>query len=378
MDSWPELTLRDLCAKGRCDIKTGPFGTMLKAAEYVSEGVPLISTREIGHGGFRISSSTPRVGEATLERLPQFRLREGDVVFARKGGVERNCYVSSTEDGWFLGSDALRIRVGEDVCGRFLAYHVASPFIRRWLVQQAGGSTMASLNQEILERIPVPLPPSDEQRRIAGVLEAFDDLIETNRRLADAIAALVASTYEVELAYTANRVHLSDVSRHLPGKYLPKKTYEAGGPYPVYGSNSVMGSYTSYLYAGPLTVMARIGSNCGALRLSESSAWINNNASAIKAIDPRMQVRLHEALRRVEMDNHRAGTGQPFIRTESLMGERIPWPTKPSPWDAASGDLVEAAAALEEESGDLIRQRDELLPLLISGKVRVSEVEGVA
>lgn len=123
--------------------------------------------------------------------------------------------------------------------------------------------------------------------------------------------------------------------------------------------------------------MARIGSNCGALRLSESSAWINNNASAIKAIDPRMQVRLHEALRRVEMDNHRAGTGQPFIRTESLMGERIPWPTKPSPWDAASGDLVEAAAALEEESGDLIRQRDELLPLLISGKVRVSEVEGV-
>lgn len=259
---------------------------------------------------------------------------------------------------------------------RFLFYFVSTfDFDGNGLIT---GSGQPKLNAANLGCVPVPKLPLAEQQRIARVLGAFDDLIETNRRLADAIAALVASTYEVELASTANRVHLSDVSRHLPGKYLPKKTYEAGGPYPVYGSNSVMGSYTSYLYAGPLTVMARIGSNCGALRLSESSAWINNNASAIKAIDPRMQVRLHEALRRVEMDNHRAGTGQPFIRTESLMGERIPWPTKPSPWDAASGDLVEVAAALEEESGDLIRQRDELLPLLMSGKVRVSEVEGVA
>ncbi len=41
---------------------------------------------------------------------------------------------------------------------------------------------MASLNQEIVRRILVPLPPLPIQRRIASILSAYDDLIENNTR----------------------------------------------------------------------------------------------------------------------------------------------------------------------------------------------------
>jgi type I restriction enzyme S subunit len=37
-------------------IKTGPFGTLLKASEYSgTEGVPLISVGEVGAGAFKIN-----------------------------------------------------------------------------------------------------------------------------------------------------------------------------------------------------------------------------------------------------------------------------------------------------------------------------------
>lgn len=357
------------------EVFDGPHATPRK----VDQGPWYLNIASLKNGRLDLSESAHIHADDVAKWTARVKPKRGDTLFSYETRLGESAFWDRNDEA-VLGRRMGLLRPREDkVDPRFLAYaYLSDQFQEAIRIGTLHGATVNRIPVGDLPNWEIMVPSLPEQRRIAGVLGAFDDLIETNRRLADAIAALVASTYEVELASTANRVHLSDVSRHLPGKYLPKKTYEAGGPYPVYGSNSVMGSYTSYLYAGPLTVMARIGSNCGALRLSESSAWINNNASAIKAIDPRMQVRLHEALRRVEMDNHRAGTGQPFIRTESLMGERIPWPTKPSPWDAASGDLVEVAAALEEESGDLIRQRDELLPLLMSGKVRVSEVEGVA
>ena len=48
---------------------------------------------------------------------------------------------------------------------------------------------MASLNQGIISRIPVPDPPIDEQVAIAAILSALDDKIELNRRMNETLEA---------------------------------------------------------------------------------------------------------------------------------------------------------------------------------------------
>nr|WP_286268543.1 restriction endonuclease subunit S [Brooklawnia sp. SH051] len=365
---------------------------MLKAAEYVSEGVPLISTGEIGHGEFRISSSTPRVGEATLERLPQFRLREGDVVFARKGGVERNCYVSSTEDGWFLGSDALRIRVGEDVCGRFLAYHVASPFIRRWLVQQAGGSTMASLNQEILERIPVSLPPSDEQRRIADVLGAFDDLIRTDRRLAEQLDALRRTWVSGALAASSVTTSLNEVASFVNGRNFTNGADGTGRPVirtPEVRSGPGGNTVWSSVAVADDGRIARVGDILfvwsGSLMVNR---WIYTdglvNQHVFKVIPNQVPDWYVFALIEAQLPwfvslAKDKATTMGHIQRANL---DVPMTGLNPDTIARLGPAIEpiwsAALELRLEAQELARQRDELLPLLMSGRVRVSEVEGVA
>jgi type I restriction enzyme S subunit len=55
------------------NIKTGPFGTSLKAAEYYAvEGVPLVSVRDIGEGKLTFDEHTPLVPSTVVRRMPEY------------------------------------------------------------------------------------------------------------------------------------------------------------------------------------------------------------------------------------------------------------------------------------------------------------------
>jgi type I restriction enzyme S subunit len=196
-----QTTVGELLKREGGSIKTGPFGTALKASEYSLDGVPLISVREIGHGSFHIDSKTPRVSEQTTSRLPDYLLEEGDIVFARKGGIERCALVKREQAGWFLGSDGIRLRAPKSCDARFLAYSFQTRAIKDWLIQHSTGSTMASLNQATIARLPIDLPSLQEQSKISAVLETFDNRVallrETNTTL-EAIAQALFKSWFVD------------------------------------------------------------------------------------------------------------------------------------------------------------------------------------
>lgn len=189
-------TIGALLAKHGGSVKTGPFGTALKAKEYSKDGVHLISVGEIGYGTFRISDSTPRVPKEVVERLPEYLLQINDIVFGRKGGVDRSAIVKAEQAGWFLGSDGIRLRLPNTCDASFIAYQLQSLSSRDWIIQHATGTTMASLNQEVIGRIPIVLPPIDEQRRIAHILGALDDKIKLNRQLNATLEQLARSLFQ--------------------------------------------------------------------------------------------------------------------------------------------------------------------------------------
>lgn len=191
-----KCTVAELIAQEGGSVKTGPFGTTLKASEYAIEGVPLISVREIIRGGFHVDAKTPRISSKTIERLPEYLLREDDIVFARKGSVDRCARVGKAQVGWFLGSDGIRLRPPKTVDARFLAYSFQSQSASDWLLQQATGSTMASLNQGILLRFPLDLPPLAEQQNISQLLGALDDRIDLLRQTNATLEAIAQALFK--------------------------------------------------------------------------------------------------------------------------------------------------------------------------------------
>jgi type I restriction enzyme S subunit len=193
---WETTTVGALLGRDGGSVKTGPFGTVLKSAEYSTDGVPLISVGEVGYGSLEVRPSTPRAPREVVERLPEYLLESGDIVFGRKGAVDRSAHVRAEQAGWFLGSDGIRLRLPSTCDSRFVAYHLQSPSTRSWLIQHATGSTMPSLNQNTIERIPIALPPIQEQRRIAGILGALDDKIELNRRTSQTLESMARALFK--------------------------------------------------------------------------------------------------------------------------------------------------------------------------------------
>jgi type I restriction enzyme S subunit len=183
MSKWMSCTVQELVDRGEAEVKTGPFGTQLHASDYVDSGIPVINVRNIGFGSIR-PEKLEYISEETAQRLSTHLLKTKDIVFGRKGAVERHVFIQTGQDRWFQGSDCLRLRVtGSSVDPRYVSYSFLSEDHKSWMMNQCShGATMASLNQDIVKRIPLQLPPLETQRKIASILSAYDDLIENNTR----------------------------------------------------------------------------------------------------------------------------------------------------------------------------------------------------
>jgi len=190
-------TIRDLVENGDVAIKTGPFGTQLKASEYVSQGTPVLNVRNLGFSTVN-TDKLEMVSDETLERLSAHKLKTGDIVFGRKGAVERHAYISSNENGWMQGSDCIRLRVlNEKINPRYLSYYFLTKQHKAFMVSMCShGTTMASLNQKIIEKIIFPMPDRAIQDKIVAILFALDERISTNQKINENLEQQAKALYQ--------------------------------------------------------------------------------------------------------------------------------------------------------------------------------------
>src|SRR5262249_5326051 len=187
----------ELCRSGGGDIQTGPFGSQLHASDYVSNGIPSVMPQNIGDNVV-IEDGIARITPHDAARLSRYLLRDGDIVYSRRGDVERRALVRQGQNGWLCGTGCLRVRPGISADSRFLSYYLGHPGVREWIVRHAIGATMPNLNTGILSALPVTLPPRKIQIAIGTLLGALDDKIATNDRIVVAADDLVRSCYAKE------------------------------------------------------------------------------------------------------------------------------------------------------------------------------------
>src|SRR5258708_36618194 len=148
--NWQVMTLGAACKLRGGDIQTGPFGTQLHASDYVPIGIPSIMPQNIGDNRI-VSDDIARITLRDAERMGRHRLKIGDIVYSRRGDVERRSIIRAEEDGWLCGTGCLRVRFGTGaVDPRYAAYYLGHPKVRSWVTQHAVGATMPNLNTDIL------------------------------------------------------------------------------------------------------------------------------------------------------------------------------------------------------------------------------------
>ena len=180
-EHWEALRLRD-CSR----IQTGPFGSQLHADEYISGGVPIINPANVVNG--RLDPDDERTITPTkVKEMSRHAFKAGDLAFGRRGEMARVALVLPSDLPALCGTGCLRVDPHRQrVESSFLLLALGLNALRGWLELVAVGSTLANLNERIVGRIAVALPPRGEQRAIAAYLDhetaVIDTAIDTARR----------------------------------------------------------------------------------------------------------------------------------------------------------------------------------------------------
>lgn len=194
---WRRTTLGKLCAGDGGGIQTGPFGSQLHASDYVETGIPSVMPQNIGDNTI-IEEGIARITSEDAIRLEKYRLRDGDIVYARRGDVGKRSLVRVQNDGWLCGTGCLRVRVPSQIENdpAFLSYLLGTSEARDWIVRHAVGATMPNLNTSILGAVPLRVPQIKVQLAIAEVLGALDDKIAANRGVAEVGEELLVAHFD--------------------------------------------------------------------------------------------------------------------------------------------------------------------------------------
>lgn len=175
---WKEVRLGDIA-----DVQTGPFGSQLHKSDYIAEGIPCIMPTNIGpHLNF-IVDGIAHVSEVDANRLSRHLTEIGDIIYARRGDIEKCAYVTTNEEKWLCGTGCLKIRCNNEVNSRFIAYLLSTAECKKWITGNAVGTTMLNLSKGILSNLPLLVPSHEDQRRIASILSSLDRKIELNNKI---------------------------------------------------------------------------------------------------------------------------------------------------------------------------------------------------
>lgn len=171
------VPLTEFATPERNSIVDGPFGSDLKASEYVEAGVPVIRLQNIRPNEF-LHKDIKFVADAKALELRRHNYRPGDIVITKLGdpcGVA--CIVPETAGEGIIVADVVRVRPNLDqVDPRYIVHAWNSPVVRRQIEAQTRGTTRPRVNLSLLKAVQCPKPPLPEQRRIADILDRADAL----------------------------------------------------------------------------------------------------------------------------------------------------------------------------------------------------------
>ncbi|MBC8553318.1 MAG: restriction endonuclease subunit S [Candidatus Brocadiales bacterium] len=159
-------------------LSTGPFGSMLHKSDYVTNGIPIVNPMNLSDYGI-VADNRMMVSDSTANRLCRYKLKENDLIIARRGNLSKCGIVFKDQENWLCGTGSFFMRL-MTVNIHFFVLVYRSKVSQSYLLQDSIGQTMDNLNQKLLSKLPIALPPIAEQQaivnRVENILSMVDEL----------------------------------------------------------------------------------------------------------------------------------------------------------------------------------------------------------
>ena len=177
------------------EVSTVRSGFAFKSRDWLDAGVSVIKIGNIKAGWVTLDGCS-FVSEEVAKEAAAFELCPGDVLISMTGHIGEVARVRSERRmllnqrvGRFIVRDAARLNM------EFLYYCLQEPELKASMAAHAYGVAQPNISPSLIEQQTIPLPPLSVQRRIAGTLSAYDELIENNQRRIQILETMARALY---------------------------------------------------------------------------------------------------------------------------------------------------------------------------------------
>jgi type I restriction enzyme S subunit len=381
----------------------------------------LLQISNVGLGVFRETGNYRYITQATFDRLSCREVLPGQILVARMPDPTGRAWFVTPMDFRAITAVDVAILEPDDAAidGRYCAYYLNSQYNLRHAKARAGGTTRERITRKDLAGFPLPVPPLPIQRRIAGVLLAYDELIENCHRRIKILESMARALYREWFVHFRFPGHesvprvpspLGEIPQGWEVKPLADSFEISGGGTPsrkdarYWEDGTIQWFSPSDLTGAGTMFMDDSGDHITALGLAESSARLFPARSVM--------LTSRATIGAIAINTREACTNQGFITC--LPNERVPlfflfhWVTENVPtfqrmasgstfkeisrgvfktiefvqppanlvwrFEDMAAPIAEQALVLQRQIQNLRHTRDLLLPRLLSGQIDVEAI----
>lgn len=172
-------------------IAEGQHGYAFKSKEYSEDGIPIIRMGNVV-GSNEVNLSNEKlvyIDEGRINEFEKFIIEQGDILMsltdlAAKGEFLGTVAFYNQDKIALLNQRLLKIVYNsKEVYPKFMFYSLKSPYFRKYVTQPAGGSIQKNISSKFVLDYEFPLPPTNEQKRIANKIETLFSKIDEAKQL---------------------------------------------------------------------------------------------------------------------------------------------------------------------------------------------------
>lgn len=365
------------------------LGKMLDQAKNRGEPLPYLANVNVRWGDFDLSD----LREMRFEphEVERYGLKPGDIVMCEGGEPGRCALWNGQREGMMIQKALHRIRPHAGLDRTFLYYAFLNIGKQNGFAPFFTGATIKHLPREQLARVPIRFPEWSEQKAIAVVLSAYDDLNATNQRritlLEDAARRLYREWF-VHLRFPGHESvpteggvpegwERGSLDRALflqRGFDLPNGSRIAGDV-PVYASTGINGFHNEAKAVGPGVVTGRSGT-LGQVHYVAKDFWPLNTSLWVKKFRRVSPIVAYFLLSELNLEQFNSGASVPTLdrKTVHQASVLLPSPDLVEKFDTRVQLLFDQIDALKAGIDSTSKARDLLLAKLMSGQLDVSGI----
>ena len=253
-DNWEKVSIPDVLF-----FQEGPG---VRKWQFTQEGVKLLNGGNINNNAINLDSTKIYISEEEAQgKYSHFMIDPGDLVIACSGIVVNKfkykiAVIDQKHTPLCLNTSTMRFKSLGDIDLKYYAYFLQTEYFSKQLQRLITGSAQLNFGPSHIKKMEVLLPPLEEQKKIATILDAADEYRQKTKALIDKYDQLTQSLFldmfgdPVTNPMGLPTIELGEACEFYSGKAWKKQELGSKGVKLIRISNLHKPNFPYWLYEG--------------------------------------------------------------------------------------------------------------------------------